>query len=111
MRLPFGQIHRLGQSTLLAEPMVGLPRKFIDGTSGKKFCGHPFERAFFCNGFGSVFAKFSNRPVIFRIWPRTTWTIKSRHLIDIKKRRNRTDNPHLLDRSRQSNFHRRSSPR
>ena len=45
MRLTFGQIHRRGQSTLLAEPMVGLPREFIDGTSSKKFCGHPSERA------------------------------------------------------------------
>ena len=97
MRLTFGQIHRLGQSTLLAEPMVGLPREFIDGTSSEEFCSHPFERAFFCNGLGSVLTELSNRPVIFRIWPRTTWAIKSRLLIDIKKCRNRTGNTHLLD--------------
>ncbi len=76
--------HRLGQTTLGFEPVIGFLQQRRHGVAREKFAGHPFAGRLGGHGFHAVLAELGHGG-LFRVRPRTTRAIKPARLVDVEQ--------------------------
>jgi len=79
------QDHGMGQSPLVTQPVVRLPRKVCDTPQAEKFRRAALRRRFLRDRLDAIFTIFVERPILIRIGPGATRTIDSVELIELRK--------------------------
>ena len=96
-----GQDHRVRQSTLLAEPVIGLAFEVGDRVLGEEFGCDRAKRCFLGNGFRSVLAELGGLAMPGSLRPRTPRAVEAVTLVEPGERSGGPQGSHLLDSSLQ----------
>ena len=73
--------HRVCDSTLFTEPVIGFVGQISHTPLSEKLRSYTFGRGFVGHVLGAILAKLNMRSVTIRFRPGTTWTIKTIFLV------------------------------
>src|SRR6185369_12577339 len=94
--------HRMCDSSLRAEPLIGLLCEIRDAPLFEELGRDALRRRLIGNMLGAVFTKLETRTFAIGLGPRTARTIHAALLVDLQQRAHTTNEPHL----RRDSFHR-----
>ena len=81
----FGQDHRLGQTSLLVQPKIGLLSEFAHAPLGEELGRDTFSRRFISDVLRAFFAEFEVGSLAVRFGPCTSRTIDPLSLIELQQ--------------------------
>jgi hypothetical protein len=79
------QNHRMGETALVAEPVIGLSRQVSDAPRAEELRCATLCRRLFCNRLDAIFAVFVQRSMLVGIRPGAAGAIESIKLIEVRK--------------------------
>ena len=90
----FGEVHRLGDAALLAEPVAAAAGEVGDGVLGEEVGGDAAQGGFFGDGFGAVLAEFEVAPFAF-FRPGAAGAVEAVLLVDLEQGQGGPSGAHL----------------
>ena len=89
------QHHRLGQTSLLGQPILGFPGEFGDGIFGEELARHRAAGGLLGDGFGAVLAEFGEFAAAGLLRPGAPGAVEAVSLVDFGPRRDGAYRAHL----------------
>ena len=106
MRVTWPQHHRMGQPTLLRQPVLRLRCQFLDRVPGEELRADPPFGGLLGDGLGAVLAELGQLASARLLGPRTSRTVEPVALVEPGQCRCRARGAHLLEPELQRHHHR-----